>query len=278
MQLALTFQALDEYRMEVRRMRSHVEFQPGEVRGCNGCHETRASTPQRQYSGQRGLAARREPSMPVPPPWGDRVLIDFAKHVQPVLTRNCASCHGETNPKGQLDFTAREDAWGFTQAYRTMFGIMPGAPLPAGDPNWFKQVFPDMKVAEITKEWCKLVEENKAPGQLVSISDRRGDAELSMPYQFGSHKSKVITALFDANHKDAVKMSPQEWETLVTWVDVNAPYSGRMWIKHDPASGAKLKRSRQVEMEYASPWEPGELAGNGRAVFAREGKLPHGGQ
>jgi hypothetical protein len=158
-----------------------------------------------------------------------------------------------------------------------MFGVKAGAPTPAGDPKWFKQVFPDMPVAEMLKEWYRQVEENKAPGQLVSISNRRGDAELSMPYQFGSHKSKVISALFDANHKDAVKMSPQEWEALVTWVDVNAPYSGRMWIKHDPASGAKLKRPRQVDVEYPSPWEPDELAGNGRAVLAREEKPQHGG-
>ena len=37
------FQALDENFMELRRMRSSVSFQPGEVRGCSGCHETRAS-------------------------------------------------------------------------------------------------------------------------------------------------------------------------------------------------------------------------------------------
>ena len=39
--MPLYFQALDENMMEIRRMRSHVEFKPGEVRGCVGCHETK---------------------------------------------------------------------------------------------------------------------------------------------------------------------------------------------------------------------------------------------
>ena len=45
--LAIYFQALDENMMEIRRMRSHVEFKPGEVRGCVGCHETKQHVPRR---------------------------------------------------------------------------------------------------------------------------------------------------------------------------------------------------------------------------------------
>jgi len=33
------------------------------------------------------LALRREPSTPEPPPWGDRVVPDFERHVQPILDR-----------------------------------------------------------------------------------------------------------------------------------------------------------------------------------------------
>lgn len=41
-EMALSFQLLDEDKREIRRMRSHVEFMRGETRGCTGCHETRA--------------------------------------------------------------------------------------------------------------------------------------------------------------------------------------------------------------------------------------------
>ena len=42
---AVYFQLLDENRMELRRMRSFISFQPGETRACAGCHETRGVVP-----------------------------------------------------------------------------------------------------------------------------------------------------------------------------------------------------------------------------------------
>ncbi|MFW6304030.1 MAG: hypothetical protein ACOC2L_05345, partial [Candidatus Sumerlaeota bacterium] len=43
-QAPLYLQLLDENMVEIRRERSHVEYQPGETRGCVGCHEMRANT------------------------------------------------------------------------------------------------------------------------------------------------------------------------------------------------------------------------------------------
>jgi mono/diheme cytochrome c family protein len=95
------FQLLDENHMELRRMRSFISFQPGEVRGCVGCHETRAEAPVVENF---PLALRRGPRVPVPPPWGDRA-ISFLRDVQPVFDRHCANCHGGLKPDGGLDFT-----------------------------------------------------------------------------------------------------------------------------------------------------------------------------
>ena len=53
---AVYFQLLDENHMELRRMRSFISFQPGEVRGCVGCHETR----------ERGRRRRRRSRWPWP--------------------------------------------------------------------------------------------------------------------------------------------------------------------------------------------------------------------
>jgi len=95
------FQLLDEDHMELRRMRSFISFQPGEVRGCVGCHETRAEAPN-----ARGvpLALRRAPRVPIPPPWGDRA-ISFLRDVQPVFDRHCVRCHSGLKPAGKLDFS-----------------------------------------------------------------------------------------------------------------------------------------------------------------------------
>ena len=95
------FQLLDEHHLELRRMRSFISFQPGERRGCVGCHETReevASAP------AFGLAMAREPSVPLPPPWGDRA-ISFLRDVQPVFDQHCISCHSGLKPAAKLDFS-----------------------------------------------------------------------------------------------------------------------------------------------------------------------------
>lgn len=101
------FQILDENHMELRRMRSSVSFQPGEVRGCHGCHETRANA---GYS-RPGTAAQRQPDLPDPPSWGMRPL-GYEWLVQPVLDRRCVSCHGGSKPAGGLDLTPRPVKYG----------------------------------------------------------------------------------------------------------------------------------------------------------------------
>jgi hypothetical protein len=88
------FQALDDKHMEIRRMRSSISFQPGERRSCNGCHETKITSP----AGGRGTAARREPDMPVPPEWGAQKALGYEWLVQPILDRHCVECHGRNNP------------------------------------------------------------------------------------------------------------------------------------------------------------------------------------
>jgi mono/diheme cytochrome c family protein len=109
------FQLLDENQMELRRMRSFISFQPGESRGCTGCHQTWEKAPP---SSPAPLAVRREPSIPVPPPWGDRA-ISFLRDAQPVFDRHCVGCHSGTKPAGGLDFfgglTAR-----YNRAYDTI--------------------------------------------------------------------------------------------------------------------------------------------------------------
>ena len=93
------FQALDENYMEVRRMRSMVTLQPGERRGCIGCHETSGKSLQGALSGM-GTAIRRPASKPEPPAWGNTIVPSFEQHIQPILDRHCVSCHGAEKPKG----------------------------------------------------------------------------------------------------------------------------------------------------------------------------------
>ena len=78
-------------------MRSFISFQPGEVRGCVGCHESREEAPRQD---RIPLALRREPLDPVPPSWGERP-ISFLRDIQPILDRHCVGCHSGLSPAGE---------------------------------------------------------------------------------------------------------------------------------------------------------------------------------
>jgi len=205
---AVYFQALDERQMEIRRMRSVVSLKAGEVRGCAGCHESRASATASLAS--MPAAMRRETDVPSPPPWGSDRLLGYEWLVQPILDRHCVRCHGQEDPDGGLDLTATRTDDGLYQSFRTMFGRLPG---------------------------------QTEPGRvLVSCSDRFSNADVSQPKQFGSHKSPLVRVLLDDSlHCDEVALSPREWISLVTWVDANAPYHDAFFNKR-PADGGQPRR------------------------------------
>jgi len=119
--VAVYFQALDENQMDVQRMRSFINFQPGEVRSCAGCHETRAAAPANPPS----LMAMKHPPSPLePPPWGSDRAISFLRDVQPVFDRNCVRCHSGLKPAGGLDFSG-----GLTERYNRAWETINAAGL-----------------------------------------------------------------------------------------------------------------------------------------------------
>lgn len=96
----LFFIALDENNASVKRMHSFLTVMPGEVLGCVGCHENRANTPLLTPAGTR-MAARRKPSRITPVP-GVPPMIDFPRHVQPILDAHCVKCHNPHKPEGRV--------------------------------------------------------------------------------------------------------------------------------------------------------------------------------
>ncbi|MBQ9874149.1 MAG: hypothetical protein IJM30_06775 [Thermoguttaceae bacterium] len=86
----LYFQAVDEDGRAVQTMLSEVYLQPGENRGCVGCHEQQQTT---FANPEKGVAAAlRAPSELKPGPEGSNPF-SFPILVQPILDARCASCH-----------------------------------------------------------------------------------------------------------------------------------------------------------------------------------------
>lgn len=256
------FQALDKNFVEVRRMRSNVTFSAGETRSCIGCHESKPAAPPAQRT-LTTLALRRPPSTPEPPAWGDRVVPDYERDIQPILTRHCVSCHGEKEPKGGLDFTARK-VDDYVQSYRTLFGFKPTDPTPVtrgywsiwhpNDPPKSEKEYADAKT------FLKDMLRKPLAGQLVSVADYTSGPEVTQVREFGSSRSKLVqTLLEDEEHRREVKMSRDEWIALVTWIDLNAQYWGTFIEKDGHFASKRAKDGaivppRRVHAVFPDPW------------------------
>ncbi len=255
--LAVYFQALDEKMMEIRRMRSHIEFKPGEFRGCVGCHETKHYVP--RIASKRGKRAlEREPSLPKPPPWGDVAIMDYEELIQPIFDRRCVECHDASDPKTDLDLTDSRGPHGFVQSYRSLFGIQKDMPTPLGE--GYREAYTGIPLLENDENvmYQSLRRRIYSPGGLLCLSNHMSGPEVTQPKQFGSHRSRLVLSLLnDEVHRENVSLSRDEWETLVTWVDANAPYHARYYQYFD-SDGKRLPNPLRVRVELDPPFQAGE--------------------
>jgi hypothetical protein len=196
--------------------------------------------------------------VPKPPPWGDTAIIDYEKLVQPIFDRHCVQCHGAKDPKKDPNLTASRDPYGFAQSYRSLFGIKPSVPTPLGE--GFREAFAE--IPKLQQDEDALYESVKrsvySPGALLCLSNHMSGPEVTQPKQFGSHRSRLVLSLLnDEAHRKDVALSRDEWETLVTWVDANAPYFSTFYQYFD-SHGKLLPRPIQVRIELDPPFKPGE--------------------
>jgi len=89
---SIFFQALDQEGLAVQSMRSSTYLHEGETLSCVGCHEPGHRAPANPVVAP--LALQRPPSKLTPGVEGSRPF-SYSLLVQPVLDRNCVSCHEE---------------------------------------------------------------------------------------------------------------------------------------------------------------------------------------
>jgi cytochrome c553 len=110
----LYFQAVDAAGHAVQSMRSITYLQPGERRGCVGCHERRGAA---SSARPRTIAMKRAASVIEPGPEGTYPF-NFQLLVQPVLDEHCVRCHdgskGENKSKPVLTGQPQGE---FTRSY-----------------------------------------------------------------------------------------------------------------------------------------------------------------
>ncbi len=108
-----------------------------------------------------------------------------------------------------------------------------------------------------------------AKSKLVSLSPRWGDGSVTTAYQYGSHKSRLITQLLKKDTPCKAEISDSEWVRLVTWVDANAPNNHLMNSKRT----ADGKNWQWETYNWQDPWaQPAEIPAMGQYIQLPDNK------
>jgi hypothetical protein len=222
------FQALDAEGRVIQTERTYVNYMPGEIRGCVGCHErgtgslknVMASNSQTVGS---GTALKRKPSIIQAEPEAKQLgrVYDYERQIQPIWDAKCVSCHGGDKPAANMSLTG-------------------------------------VRTEIFSVSYENLTKRNVTGKQANENDVRTGDAEHKNPYFYGTYSS-ILAAMFDTfnpcfdgfsgqadvmqkrvvelreKHKK-VMLSSYEKRLIYGWLDTSCQYYPSYWglknIKH----------------------------------------------
>jgi mono/diheme cytochrome c family protein len=150
------------------------------------------------------LALRREPSRIEPGPDGSNPF-SYPLLVQPVLDTHCVRCHGGETPAG-----------------------------PEGRPL----VLTGAPEGRYTKSYNALAP--RVPFSSWGELAANGEPE-TLPGRFGARASRLMDMLLEGHHE--VRLSEDEVDRLVTWMDANALFYGTF----DPEAQARQLRGERID-------------------------------
>jgi len=205
----LSLQPLDSDGKAVQRMRSWLTAMPGETLACVGCHEKPGTVP----SVARPAALKRKPSE-ITPWYGPTRGFSFDREVQaPVLDKYCIGCHNGKPRKDKL--------------------TPPDLTLKPKETRGFKIMLGRNRKCNFTPSYWTL--------RAFVRSTNEADVHMLVPYEFSADSSKLIRMLRKGHHN--VKLPPEAWDRLITWIDLSAPYYGT-WTEN--VGAAKVDRYRTI--------------------------------
>lgn len=259
--LALHFQALDENHRALQTMRSFVSVQPGESRGCVGCHE-RTSASQSAPAAPRGKAFSR-PERIRPAAWdrpGNRlgVAIGYKRDIVPILQRRCHACHtGEG--KGRKTFDLTENGW---RPYMQIVGW----------PGWAStDRFPGAWASVVKEGWPKIDPAKPTPGfdlagtlkvENFGTTDPRAYRTVEPDTRLSRH-SRLVKMLAGELPHQGVKATEEEVFKTVLWVDAICPFLTDADIREedDPVFQGMEWLSQKPRLKSApTPVRPGPFS------------------
>ncbi len=186
-------QPLDENGKALQLMRSWFTAMPGEVLSCVGCHEAQNSA----APVKRTIASRQLPSE-ITPWYGPSRGFNFDREVQPVLDKYCIGCHsGSPLPDGRMlpDFKTRKHIQGYTSVFHS----------GGKDAGHFSMSYVNLH-------------------RYVRRPGLESDYHMLTPMEYHADSTQLVQRLLKGH--GGVKLDPEAWDRLITWIDLNAPYHG----------------------------------------------------
>lgn len=180
-------------------------------------------------SGQVTAAARKKPQQ-IQNWYGPPRGWAFERELQPVLDAKCVGCHnGKTQAKNAI-----------------------GQPIPNFEYN------PKLG-------WGKFSESYLALHPYVRRNGPEGDYHVLNPLEFHATTSDLYQILKKGHH--GVVLTPEEWDRIITWIDLNVPYYGT-WTEFG-ARQRMIDQRRRYERETTNldfdperiinPYKPGAI-------------------
>jgi hypothetical protein len=232
--IALHFQLLDENQRALQTMRSFTGVQPGESRGCLGCHESHTQT---QKITHIGKALSRAASDITPVPWED-ISVSYERYVQPALDNYCAKCHQDPKSKGYKRFNAtlRPGFLGFKEPYMTLLG----------SPTWGSRYVERPNKTDGGFGWADIIM-IEAHGTIDSVA-----YVTTPPMTKLSYKSRLVELMASGKHY-GVKVDQESLLRVIHWVDAMGPYYGTEELQRmeDPRFQGKDWLSQQPRVKTA---------------------------
>jgi hypothetical protein len=215
----IILQVLDENHMAVQTERTYVNYMPGEVRSCVGCHETPSGLARDDGSAQVKKAFLRQPSIPGPQPGetdGHRPL-DYPHDVQPVWDKHCLKCHSGAEPKGGLNLGGD-----LTDLFNVSYeNLVPERRKGQSDRGLLGPVIGENHPKTGNIAYLPARSLGSHASVLVAMLSK-GKVKLADP-----KKAERAAKLADV-HKD-LKLTPGELLNVTNWVDTNGQYYGTYW-------------------------------------------------
>jgi mono/diheme cytochrome c family protein len=214
---AIYFQALDKNYCAIQTERTYVNYNPGEVRSCIGCHETPDIAPPVSFSLPK--ASQRAASMPSPQRTQTeaQMLFDYDRQIQPIFDKHCVACHGggEEMHAG-LDLRGTPAAT-YSVSYHSLNRLA----------NTERQLLGYRKYRDEDAAMNGI--EYIPPYQMGALSSPL--AAMVNGWKCTSLEDEAVnqyTANLAEKHLD-VKLSDAEKLMMINWLDINCQYHPSYW-------------------------------------------------